>query len=50
VLEMMATSATKVREIEPAIWAYVYGREQLRREILSLTKGKYPVLELIEID
>jgi len=49
-LEMMDTLTVKVREIDPAIWAYVYGRDQLPREILSLTTGKSPVLELIDND
>ena len=50
VLEMMDTLGSKVRETDPAPWAYVYGGDQLPREILSLAEGKKSVLELVKVD
>lgn len=37
VLEMMDILGSKVRETDPTPWAYVYGGDQLPREVLSLT-------------
>lgn len=50
VLEMMDTLGSKVRETDPAPWAYVYGGDHLPREIHLLTEGKKSVLELVNAE
>lgn len=49
VLEMMDVLASKVRETDPAPWSYIYSHELLPSEILDLTVGKKPILELVEV-